>query len=135
MDRLEDDHYAAAHWSGRPSRRRRSGPERRAQAAAAAAGEMTPGAWLSLTLGVAAVAVVGAFVRWSAWWPHSDNRQRGVTIVGTVAAAIGAALLIKALSVATWRTRVWMLLAAGAAAAVGLTAGYALMVGATAWAK
>ena len=131
MDSLEDDHYASARWAGQGSRRRRQAD---AVAAPTATG-MTPGRWVAVVVGLGCVTVIAAFMRWSAWWPHSDNRQNGVTIVGWAAAVTGALVWRKALANSPGSRRLLMLLAALFAALLGAVLGYALMVNATAAAK
>lgn len=92
---------------------------------------MTPSDWLAISCALACFAVVAAFVRWSVWWPHSDNRQNGVKLFGFVAVIVGAVTFGKAFAAASSSRRVLMLLAAAVAVALGLFVGFALMVDAT----
>ena len=96
---------------------------------------MTAGSWIALLFGLASIAVVAAFARWSAWWPHSDMRQNAVTLFGFIAAIVGALTFGRAVAASPPSRRPLILITGAIAVALGLFVGFPLMVNATAWAK
>lgn len=75
-------------------------------------------------VGLPALAAVIALVRWSAWWPHSDNRQALAMVAGAVAGLIAAGALSTAVAGVRARGRVVLLLLVSVAAAGGWVVGF-----------
>ncbi len=73
--------------------------------------------------------VVTAFVRWSQWYPHSDNRQNWTTLLGIALAAGGMTAFIAAWLALSWRARLVLTAVTSLAGVLGVTVGFALLRG------
>ncbi len=71
-------------------------------------------------IGVVALAASVSLARWSAWWPHSDNRQNVAALAGMISAVVAVSGLVVAAACINTRQRLALV-------------GFVILAGATGW--